>query len=174
MTRRAIALALAAVLTVACGVRVAVETDPNARRTAWKTWSWLPRPPVARGDTTWAAADERVRTAFDREMKTAGFRRVERERPDFLVTYYAALEKPIAVEAVAYAAGGPANARSAASAQGVYEQGMLLVDVLDTKSGKLVWRGAGRKVFTAEQTPEERRERIDQAVASVVSEFAQR
>jgi hypothetical protein len=172
MKVRAGALALVVLLVAGCGVRVAVESDESARHGQWKTWSWLSRPPVAAGDTAYALADERVRTAFDREMKTRGFRRVERERPDFLVTYYAAIERPIEAKAVAYAAGGPS--RTAANAQGLYEQGMLLVDVLDSRSGKLVWRGAGRKVFTPEQSPEERRERIDQAVASVVGEFANR
>jgi hypothetical protein len=171
---RLAALALAAVLLASCGVPVAVERDPNARHAAWKTWSWLPRPPVARGDVAYATVDERVRTAFDREMKLRGFRRVERERPDFLVTYYAAVDRPIEAKALEYAAGGPWGAKSAANAQGLYVQGMLVVDVLDPRSGKLVWRGAGKRVFDPEQTPAERSERIDAAVASVVGELSDR
>jgi hypothetical protein len=76
--KRALLAALLAAGLVGCGVRVAVETDPAARHGAWKEWSWLARPPVARGDTEYAAIDERVRQAFQREMKTRGFRQVER------------------------------------------------------------------------------------------------
>ena len=57
---------------------------------------------------------------------------------------------------------------------GVYEQGTLIVDLLDAKTGRLAWRGAGRHVFQPEQTADERSERIDRAVAAVVGEFAQR
>ena len=53
-------LLLGAVLVAGCGVPVAVESDPTQRRPGWKTWSWLSRPPVAQGDTTYAAIDQRV------------------------------------------------------------------------------------------------------------------
>jgi hypothetical protein len=165
-------LLLGAVLVAGCGVPVAVESDPTQRRPGWKTWSWLSRPPVAQGDTTYAAIDQRVHASFEREMAARGFRRVEREKPDFLVTYYAAVEKPIRAESVAYAAGGPA--RSAADASGAYAQGTLILDVLDARTGKLVWRGAGRKVIQPEQDPEQRRARIDDAAAALASEFSER
>lgn len=167
-------LLLGAVLLGACGVPVAVETDPTQRRPAWRTWSWLSRPPVAQGDTTYAAIDERVRTSLEREMATRGFRRVEREKPDFLITYYAAVEKPIRAESLAYAAGGPSQGRSAVDATGAYPQGTLIVDVLDARTGKLVWRGAGGKVIQPEQDAEQRRARIDDAASALASEFSER
>jgi Domain of unknown function (DUF4136) len=171
--KRAALLAIVAAAVLGCGVRVAVETDPAARHTAWKDWSWLARPSVARGDTEYAAIDDRVHKAFEREMKNRGFRRVDHERPDFIVTYYAAVSRPIDPKQLDYAAGNPASERSGLNG-GVYEQGTLIVDLLDAKTGRLAWRGAGRHVFQAEQTPQERSERIDAAVAAVVGEFAQR
>lgn len=168
----AVAVMLAAA-ALGCGVRVAVESDPGQRHAGWKTWSWLQRPPVAHGDTDFAAIDERVRRAVEREMKTRGFRQVDRQRPDFLLTYYAAVLQPIDAKALDYAAGGPSSARSAAQG-GAYAQGMLIVDVLDASSGRLAWRGAGRGVFSLDYDPQERNERIDQAAARVVSEFSAR
>ncbi len=53
-----------------------------------------------------------------------------------------------------------------------YERGSFLIDVLDARTGKLLWRGVGRRVFDPKQTPEQRYERIDAAVASVIDEFA--
>lgn len=172
--RRALVLAFVAAAVLGCGVRVAVESDASSRYGAWKEWAWLARPPVARGDTEYATIDERVRQSVEREMKARGFRRVDRKRPDFLVTYYAAIAKPIDAEQLDYAAGKPAGARAGANDAGVYETGTLIVDLLDAKSGRLAWRGAGRRVFNPEQTAEERRERIDEAVAAVVDEFAAR
>lgn len=167
-------IALAALAAaMGCGVPVAVESDPGARHGGWRSWSWLGRPPVARGDTELAAVDDRVRASFEREMGTRGFRKVERERPDFLVTYYAAVTRPIEAKAIEYAAGGPAS-NAAVAKTGAYEQGMLIVDLLDAKTGKLAWRGTGRRVFQAEHEPQDRSERIVDAVAAIVSEFAAR
>ena len=88
--------------------------------------------------------------------------------PTYLVTYYAALEKPIDAQAITYAAGVPLTTKVVSS----YPQGSLVIDVLDAGTGKLIWRGVGRRVFDSKQTPEERRQRIQDAVASVVDEFA--
>jgi len=172
--RRAALLVATALVTLACGVHVAVESEPGARPSSWKSWSWLQRPAVPRGDTELATIDQTVRQSFEREMKTRGFREVERERPDFLVTYYAAVDHPIDPKALDYAAGGWAAARASVNDAGVYEQGLLIVDLLDASTGRLVWRGAGRGVFTAKQTPQEREERIADAVHAVVSELASR
>ena len=167
MTMRVV-LALLLVWATACGVAVNVETDAIARNPAQKKWTWLQRPPVARGEAEFGAVDLRVRPAVERELGARRLRKVENERPDFLVTYYAALEKPIDAQAITYAAGVPRVEEPVTN----YARGMLVIDVLDAKTGKLVWRGAGRRVFDPTQTPEERNLQIDAAVASIVDEFA--
>jgi len=167
MTMRVV-LALLLVWATACGVAVNVETDAIARNPAQKKWTWLQRPPVARGEAEFGAVDLRVRPAVERELGARRLRKVENERPDFLVTYYAALEKPIDAQAITYAAGVPRVEEPVTN----YARGMLVIDVLDAKTGKLVWRGAGRRVFDPKQTPEERNLQIDAAVASIVDEFA--
>ncbi len=167
--RARIAVALLLVWSAACAyVPVDVESDAVSRSSVAKTWNWLPRPPVAHGEADFTLIDERVRPDVERELAARRFKRVEKERPDYLVTYYAALDKPIAADAITYAAGVPAAAKLVSD----YPQGSLVVDVLDAKTGRLIWRGVGRRVFNAEQTPEERKQRIDDAVASVVDEFA--
>jgi len=167
MTMR-FAIAALLVWATACGVAVNVETDAIARSPALKKWNWLQRPPVARGEAEFGAVDLRVRPAVERELAARRLRKVENERPDFLVTYYAALEKPIDAQAITYAAGVPRVEDPVTN----YARGMLVIDVLDAKTGKLVWRGAGRRVFDPKQTPEERNLQIDAAVASIVDEFA--
>jgi len=167
--RARIGLMLVLFWVAACAyVPVDVESDANAPRYAMKTWNWLPRPPVARGEAEFAVVDERVRAAVERDLAVRRFKKVDRERPDFLITYYAALEKPIDAQAITYAAGVPLMEKIVSS----YPQGSLVIDVLDARTGKLIWRGVGRRVFEAKQTPEERRQRIQDAVASVVDEFA--
>jgi hypothetical protein len=165
--RARIAWALLLVLVAACAY-VPVDVESDAAAVSGKTWTWLPRPPVAHGEAAFALVDERVHAAVERDLAARRFKKVDKERPYYLVTYYAALDKPIEAGAITYAAGVPMTAKVVSS----YPQGSLVIDVLDAKTGKLVWRGVGRRVFDAKQTPEERKERIDDAVASVVDEFA--
>ena len=50
-----------------------------------------------------------------------------------------------------------------------YEQGTLIVDFVDVKSKKLVWRGIGTGVITGKQKDMERT--INEAVTAVVSQY---
>lgn len=50
-----------------------------------------------------------------------------------------------------------------------YEQGTLIIDLIDAKSKKLVWRGAATGVITGKQDDMERT--IDYAVKKIFSEF---
>ena len=167
--RTRFALALALMGAAACAwVPVEVESDVGERGPNLKTWAWLQRPPVARGEAEFGAVEARVRPAVERELGARRLRKVDRERPDFLITYYAAIEKPIDANAITYAAGVPLTTKAVTS----YERGSFLIDVLDARTGKLLWRGVGRRVFDPKQTPQERSERVDAAVASVIDEFA--
>jgi hypothetical protein len=164
--RAALALALLLAAAGACTyVPVEVETDATAK--TGRTWAWLPRPPVARGDASFAEVDDRVRASVARELGARRLKKVERERPDYLVTYYAALDKPIAADSITYAAGVPLVAKAVST----YERGSLVLDVLDPKTGRLLWRGAARRVFLPDQTPQQRGERIDAAAASLVDQL---
>jgi hypothetical protein len=165
--RTRLAIALLLVWSAACAY-VPVDVESDAVAVSGKTWTWLPRPPVGHGEAEFALVDERVRADIERDLAARRFKKVDKERPDYLITYYAALDKPIASQAITYAAGVPLTEKVVSS----YPQGSLVIDVLDAKTGKLVWRGVGRRVFDAKQTPDERKERIDDAVASVVDEFA--
>jgi hypothetical protein len=169
--RIAAALAIVSCLA-ACAVPVTVETDDSARLLAARSWIWLPRPGVPAGDVELARVDQRVRSAAERALARRGFRRSEHGRPAFLLTYYAAVTHSIDDDAIAYAAGMPHATRRALNPFGGYDQGSLIVDVLDPQSGRLLWRGVGRDVFVAEQTPEERAARIDDALESIVSKLA--
>ncbi len=167
--RMRVALGLLLMCAAGCAwVPVEVESDVGERGPNLKTWAWLQRPPVARGEAEFGAVEARVRPAVERELGARRLRKVDRERPDFLITYYAAIEKPIDANAITYAAGVPLTTKPVTS----YERGSFLIDVLDAKTGKLLWRGVGRRVFEPQQTPEQRSERIDAAVASVIDEFA--
>ncbi|MEM9100809.1 MAG: DUF4136 domain-containing protein [Pseudomonadota bacterium] len=52
-----------------------------------------------------------------------------------------------------------------------YEVGNLVVDLIDPKQKRVVWRGTAKGNFAKSPTPEQQTERIDQAVDTLFAEF---
>ena len=52
-----------------------------------------------------------------------------------------------------------------------YQEGTLIIDILDAKSHELVWRGTGQDYVEEQQSPEEITEGINQAVTGIMSDF---
>ena len=52
-----------------------------------------------------------------------------------------------------------------------YEESSLMIDIIDAKSKKLVWRGTSKRVMPSLDTPQERRSYIHETVAAVLAKF---
>jgi hypothetical protein len=52
-----------------------------------------------------------------------------------------------------------------------YDEGTLLIDVLQAGSGALLWRGSGVATVREESSPEKRTERINTAVNKILERF---
>jgi hypothetical protein len=52
-----------------------------------------------------------------------------------------------------------------------YQEGTLIIDILDAKSHELIWRGTGQDYVEEQQTPEQITEGINQAVEGIMADF---
>jgi hypothetical protein len=52
-----------------------------------------------------------------------------------------------------------------------YTEASLIIDLVDNTKKELVWRGIGTGVVQQSGTPEERQQRIDEAVAKILSQY---
>ena len=52
-----------------------------------------------------------------------------------------------------------------------YEQGLLVIDLMDSAARKTLWRGTAQGVVLFEISPEQRRQRIDAIVEQLLSRF---
>jgi hypothetical protein len=52
-----------------------------------------------------------------------------------------------------------------------YDEGTLLLDVLQSGSGALLWRGSGVATVREKSTPEKRTKRINAAVKKILERF---
>lgn len=151
---------LAAALAGCSSLKVNTEYDPTAPYADYKTYAWNPAPP---GPEQAPAIRnplirEQVVAAVDREMSKKGFTQVKPEAtPDFLVSVHGWSQGRVEVTNYGYAYGGaytygygPYRPVAVAPATEVhsYTDGTLLLDLVDAKAKKLVWRGTAQDTFT--------------------------
>lgn len=179
----ALVAAFLALVLAGCApsIRVSHDYDPSADYSGYRTWSWLAQPvpevidPRVHNDLV----DERVRRVVERALASKGYQKLDPGQGDFGVRYHAAIEGKVSVQTIndtyGYGPGwGPGPARGATTQTYVREwnEGTLVLDVVDGKSRKLVWRASAQAEVSAEPPPpEERDETLKQAVDDMLADF---
>jgi len=107
----------------------------------------------------------------------------EGAKPDFIVSYHVVLEEKIDTRSYDQVYGfgwyGRGYRYPAPSSfflgldSGVqtFEQGSLIIDMVDGNTQKPIWRGVSEKRLTKGMTPQKQRVVLSQAVAEVIAEF---
>jgi hypothetical protein len=147
-------LALVAALTGCSSLTVNTQYDPTAPYATYKTYAWNPRgpgpdeaPPIRN-----PIIQQQVVSIVDRELAKKGFTLVKPEaNPDVMITLHGWAQSRVEVTNYGYAYGGtymyapypyraPVYGAPAVDVQS-YTDGTLLIDFVDGKTMKLVWRG---------------------------------
>lgn len=116
--------------------------------------------------------NRRIRNAIAGELRSRGYREVEPEEATFLVAYHAAVEGKLDVQTVnnyyGYGwRGGYVNDTDVRP----YDEGTLVVDVVDAGSEELVWRGTVTAEVDTDSSAEKRDERLRDALRKLFDEF---
>jgi hypothetical protein len=170
----------AVVLTVAslglggCApVRVSAHVDPRADFSHFETFDWGPADALPAGDPRLDANgffQDHMQGAVERQMLLKGYARAaEGTDPDVRIHFHAVIRERMDVGAVdtqrGFCSGSDCNA-------GVnhFEEGTLLVDVMDGRTNQLVWRGwAQNSVGDALENQDALAKQIDQAVKGLMN-----
>ncbi len=171
-------LSLLTVFILACATTWNVNTDydPAADFSAYKSFSWLPRPVEMTGEPRVdnPLLHTRVRYAVEQELASKGYQKLLEGTPDFYIGYHLSLATKLDARTVdTYYGYGPAGRWGRMGIPETryfeYEEGTLILDVVDAKLEKLVWRAAGqRRIGEESTTPEESERRVREAVAQVL------
>lgn len=146
---------LVALLVASC-VPVQVETDVDFATdfSGLKVFSWLKTTTAPGSDVRVnnPELDVLVRAAVEKDLQAKGF--VKGENGDFLINWLGAIESKVRVESVQHfysgygyqtlskpMAGKIAEGDSVTS----YEEGTIVIDILDSQKHKILWRGAGTR-----------------------------
>jgi hypothetical protein len=167
---------LAGLLLAACSaVQVSTDYDPETDFSALRSWAWLARRPGGDPRVDNALVNERFRTAVETQMAERGFQKVASGRADFLVAYHTAVQRKIDVDTIYRGYGyGPGAWGWGPTHETVvyeYDQGTLLLDFLDPKERRLLWRGSAKAIVSERSTPEKRTRLVNEAVAKLLARY---
>lgn len=172
-------VAAVAALIIVCAsscatVRVQTDYDPAADFTRLRSYAWQPRPPRADADPRISndLLDARIRSAVDRVLQARGYQVTTDATPDFHVAYIVTIDTRTDIHTVPVSYGwGWWGVMGTETYVDRYEQGTLLLDIIDTGSNKLIWRGSAAARVVDDDSPEERTRRVNDAVEKILERF---
>ncbi len=187
MKSKILLAALGASSLAACStMHVNTTAAPNAAQTAarYHTYAWEPAPAKQADESHKNPfVGEKIKEAADAQLGAKGYRKVDPSAsPDFLVGWHATSQEKTRVEDVnpywGYGWGpafGPPVGWGGAAGPGVnvtqYEQGTLILDVVDAASNQLVWRGDAKADLGNNPSSGKEQKKIDEAVKKILSSF---
>ncbi len=169
-TRIRIPLLFVAVWTLATtvlGIDIRTDFDHHVSFSSYKTYSW------AKVDTPDPLWNDRVKEAVDRELKAKGWTELPSGGDVSIVAVGTTREKPTLRTFYdgfgGWIWGGFADATTYVEN---YTVGTLVIDLFDTSTKKLIWRGSASDVLSGK--PEKDEKKVDKAVDKMFEHFPPR
>jgi hypothetical protein len=165
-----------------------METDYRYDRTQdfsdYRSFAWLNEDIAVRGKfkVDNERLDELIRSGIEMTLITKGFRKQNPQIADFHINYRAAIytktadqyhpqwfdiNQPYRTSSTGYSNSLSANTKHPLS----YENGTLVIDMIDNKTQKLVWRGILQTPVGLYNERNQQAERINEAVMTVLEAF---
>ena len=121
------------------------------------TFTWAAAPDPANLPMGGIEAHKLICNAVEKQLAAKGFRPSAGAPADFLVDYRVAKRE---------------KTDSSVNPHGeVFEEGSLVLDVLDPQSGKLIWRGVARARLDFQAPPDVKEKRLNLAVQRLMKDF---
>ena len=161
-------------LTISCSPIYSVKYDYDTKTdfASLRTYDWLPIPAKADIDRLNV---ERIKNAVNSQMAAKDLRKTP-DNPDFLIASHVGKKEKVRIADWGYGYGPYGRYWGGyGGPRGVdvykYEEGSLILDFVDAKSNKLIWRGSAKAQTNTAKTPEKRQELIDEAVQKILEKF---
>ena len=161
-------------LTMGCSpiYNVKYDYDTKTDFASLKTYDWLPIPAKADIDRLNV---ERIKKAVDAQMAAKGLKKAP-NNPNFLIASHVGKKEKVRIADWGYGYGPYGRYWGGyGGSRGVdvykYEEGSLILDFVDAKSKKLIWRGSAKAQISTDKTPEKREKLIVEAVQKILEKF---
>lgn len=178
--KKLIIAAAALALSACSSLNTSWDFDPGVSFNQYKTYSWIEKQGDEAGYHLDGLMDQRVRDAIESELNQKGFSKTDKVGADLLVNYLTKVDKKINVDTFntnygynpywgpGWGWGGHVQTQTTVRE---YEVGTLIIDLVDSKTGKLVWRGSVADTIRDKNTPQEREAKVREAVSSVMMNY---
>jgi len=178
MTRRRpawiAATAVAAAIALAgCAATIQSYVDRTADFATYRSYAWGPPDSFTTGDPRLDNNEffrNRLRNAADTRFAARGFEKADSEAADLLIHYHVNITQRIDVNELDQKYGYCEDCRPS-----VYDAGTLTFDLIDARSGRLVWRGwAERGIQGVLERQDWMERQIDEAVMRILARLPRR
>jgi len=164
-------------------IKYSTDFDPTQDFSTYKTYRFANPNEVDPEDllTQYPLIKKRVMSAIEQDFTAKGFELVKEGEPDFVVLLAAGSKERMQVTNTGgYGYGGWYGGYSGYGGYGYggstyvsyYEEGTLIIDIVDWQEKELSFRGAATGTLSKkEKTPEESQADIDELVKNILSKF---
>jgi hypothetical protein len=167
-------------LSVGCSsISVNYDFDPGADFATYKTFGWISQPTATiSGNAQQAQAQsgllgKRIISAVNTVLTQKGLTENEND-PQLLVVYHTGVQDKVQVTDYGYGY-GPYGGWYGGGYGGVdvyqYQEGTLVLDLVDAASKQLVWRGTAQGVLDSNPNPEKLQEKINNIVGRMLQNY---
>jgi hypothetical protein len=155
--------------TTAAAQEVTYDFDRSADFSKLHSYAWVRGTPV-RDDFN----HKRIVDAIDKQLVAKGLGKSEgKDQADILVAYHAAFSTNLEVNGFSSGWGGyrfgPARSGSARVEEILV--GTLVVDIIDARTGTILWRGIATKELDVNASPEKRDKNINKAAEKLFKKY---
>ncbi len=163
-------------------LQVNVDYDQAAAFDNLKSYAWVPGTPEKSNNPKLDSdtlLHDRIQGAISNWFSMHGFEKKPLQQADFLIAYRVVVEDKTSVTVLNDYYGYPMGWRYGYyrpyGAQRTYvydyQQGSIIIDIVDPKTRKLMWRGSATDEVREAATPEKRQQRIAEAVNAILKTF---
>ena len=177
-----VSLAALAILLAGCsGTSVQSDYDPGYDFLSLSTYAWAERTREGNDPAVYNdIVESRVKEAVNQALQAKGFREVSAD-PSFLVAWHGAISDQHSISTVGtsygygwgwYGGWGGPGMTTSTTYVSTWQEGTLIVDIVDAAQNKLVWRGSAQgEVDEFENDPERMQEDLNAAVIKMMATF---
>jgi len=179
--KNVIFLTVLAIFIGCSGIEVSQDFDVTADFSNLKTFDWYLAKQKKTGDLRVdnPLLDSRIRKAVNRSLGQKGFQRIFQGTPDFYVGYKYGIFTRIGSERVRTGIGFGFGGSGSFGGIGIgtgsdvrgYDEGMLVIDITDTKNKKLLWRGTGTRRVSRHSDPKKITKEVNENIEKILSQF---
>jgi hypothetical protein len=129
------------------------DYDLDADFSAYETFAWLPQNTMSEGQPQAtqqsSLMESRIKRIINEGLEAKGLR-LDADSPDLVLVYHVGVQNITEIRRTGYTYGMGGNVRT-----DHFQEGTFILDMMDSQTKKLVWRGIAEGVLEENPTPQQ-------------------